>query len=316
MQIHITRACDQSCFGCTQGSNLGGKPVMMSVEQFERACQSLEGYFGVVGVFGGNPAMHPDFDEICEVMRSYFPFEQRGLWCNNPRGKGKKMRDTFNPAASNLNVHLSQPAFDEFKRDWPESMPFGLERDSRHSPPYVAMLDVLPDEAARLELIGKCDINRYWSAMIAAIPGKGLRGFFCELAGAQAILHANDPQWPDTGVPVDPDKDDPQWWQLPMASFGEQVKWNCHRCGVPLKRYGHLAVEDNKEEVGAEEDSEVVTTEIFQRCERDHDNGHPRNETSKVLVIVEQQVRARVGLADIISPVVCHQSNRVKTLWN
>lgn len=249
IQIHVTRACDLACCGCTQGSNLGGKPAMISVEEFEAACKSLKGYWGVVGMFGGNPAVHPKFEELCDIFASYIPRDQRGLWCNNPRGKGKKMRDTFNPAASNLNVHLSQAAFDEFKQDWPESMPFGLERDSRHSPPYVAMLDVIPDEAERLRLIGNCDINRYWSAMIAAIPGKGLRGFFCELAGAQAILHANDAQWPDTGIPVDPDKDDPQWWQLPMTSFAEQVKFNCHRCGVPLKRYGHLAVEDNKEEV-------------------------------------------------------------------
>ena len=33
LQIWVTRACDKACFGCTQGSNLGGKPGMITVEQ-------------------------------------------------------------------------------------------------------------------------------------------------------------------------------------------------------------------------------------------------------------------------------------------
>src|SRR4051812_19150625 len=93
-QIMITRACDLSCHSCTQGSNLAGRPAMMTVEQFEQACISLEGYFGVIGVFGGNPALHPDFDKICEVMRARVPFEQRGLWCNRLMGKGAHARIT------------------------------------------------------------------------------------------------------------------------------------------------------------------------------------------------------------------------------
>lgn len=273
VQIHVTRACDQSCFGCTQGSNLGGKPVVMMPHEFELACQSLEGYWGVVGVFGGNPAMHPYFPELCEILARYFPKEQRGLWCNNPRGHGTLMRKIFNPAVSNLNVHCSAEAFEEFKLDWPESRPFGLT-DSRHSPPFVAMLDVEPDEGKRWELISGCDINRLWSAMICYVPNRGLRAYFCELAGAQAMLHANDPAWPDTGL--DPTKDievipsieerskhyaktgelEPptryvKWWQLPMNAFKDQVAFHCHRCGIPLRRYGQKAIGGEYEEVSA-----------------------------------------------------------------
>ena len=50
LQVWVTRACDKSCFGCTQGSNLAGKPGMITVEQFEEALISLEGYFGIVGM--------------------------------------------------------------------------------------------------------------------------------------------------------------------------------------------------------------------------------------------------------------------------
>ena len=121
LQIHITRACDLACHGCTQGSNLGGKPVMMSVEEFEVACSSLKGYFGVTGLFGGNPNFHPKFPEMCAILRRHFPQEQCGLWSNNLNGHGAICRTTFNPAHSNLNVHLSKAAHAEIVRDWPEA---------------------------------------------------------------------------------------------------------------------------------------------------------------------------------------------------
>lgn len=246
VQIHVTRACDQACFGCTQGSNLGGKPVMMKPDEFEQCVLSLKGYFGVYGVFGGNPTVSPHFETFCEILRKHVPQEQCGLWCNHPRGKGRHMRKTFNPDVSNLNVHLSQEAYDEFYRDWPECRHVlkGLDTDSRHSPPFVAMKDVGVPEERRWELIAGCDINQLWSAMVCKVEGKGLRAFFCELAGAQAMLHAHDPAWPDLGLPVEPG-----WWKKPMADFADQVRHYCHRCGVPLRRFGQLAVGGEYEEV-------------------------------------------------------------------
>lgn len=259
IQIHVTRACDLACYGCTQGSNLGGKPVIMTPKQFEIACQSLKGYWGVVGMFGGNPALHPQFEELCEILNDYFPQEQCGIWCNHPRGNGKKMRMVFNPGYSNLNVHLSQEAYDEFKRDWPECHPVGLYDDSLHSPPFVALQDVIKDEAERWKMISDCDINKYWSAMVCAIPNRGVRAYFCELAGAQAILHANDPTWPDTGLDIETQffkiktagggEKRCEWWELPMSSFTEQVRQHCHRCGIPLRRMGQPSQTGEQEEV-------------------------------------------------------------------
>lgn len=246
IQVHVTRACDKACFGCTQGSNLGGKPVMISVEDFEKAIVSLKGYWGVVGLFGGNPPMHPHFDKLCEVLAKHVPFEQRGLWSNNLLGKGAIARKTFNPEVSNLNVHLDQNAYDEFWRDWPEARKVvkGHDTDSRHSPPFVAMKDVGIPEEERWKLIGNCDINQNWSAMVCYVPHRGLRAFFCEIAGGMAMLHADDPDWPDTGIEATPG-----WWQKPMQDFAQQVRHDCHLCGVPLRRFGQLAVNGEYEEV-------------------------------------------------------------------
>ena len=186
LQIHITRACDLSCTGCTQGSNLQGKPVLMTTAQFEESCLSLmqgkEPYWGVVGVFGGNPTVHPDFVQICRILQKLVPFEQRGLWSNNLRGYGKLCREIFNPEYSNLNVHTDRAAMEEMRRDWPECHPKGLH-DSRHSPPWVALKDLedMTDEE-RWDLIGRCDINQLWSAMVwslGAMASSEIAGRLC-----------------------------------------------------------------------------------------------------------------------------------------
>lgn len=247
IQIWITRACDKACFGCTQGSNLAGSPGFMTPEQFKIAVDSLKDYYGVVGVFGGNPAISKHFEAICEEFRaSAIPFERRGLWCNHPLGKGRIMRETFNPQVSNLNVHQDQVAFDEFKRDWPESTPFGLHGDSRHSPVHGSMIDLGVPEAERWERISRCDINQRWSAMIGVFRGE-LRGWFCEVAGAQAMLRQGDPEYPTTGMLVAETYDTVAyhgpgaWWKRPMAEFAPQVRQHCHNCLVPMKGYGELA---------------------------------------------------------------------------
>ncbi len=253
----------------------------MTPGQFEQALQSLEGYFGTIGVFGGNPAVHPQFEGLCELLMKYFPKEKCGLWCNNPLTpqKARAMRAAFNPAVSNLNVHLSEDAYRMFKAHWPESMPFGLTQESRHSPCYVAMKDVLHtecpdcgghgswlekpdnpecplckgtglvyDESKAWELISSCDINQHWSAGIGVFRGQ-LRAWFCEIAMAQSILHQDESDYPDTGLsPLIryslggfDTGDELAWWELKMPAFAEQVRKHCHDCGVPLRGYGQLS---------------------------------------------------------------------------
>lgn len=258
LQIFITRACDKACFGCTQGSNLAGKPVMMTPDQFSQALDSLKGYFGVYGMFGGNPAISPYFKEICEILKQKVPFEQRGLWCNNPisEANAKLMRETFNPHVSNLNVHLDKQAYELFYDHWPEcrnelkgvdptwNLP-GLRAsqigDSRHDGWWKSMIDLGIPEEERWELISRCDVNQRWSAMIGVFRGE-LRGWVCEIMGAQSMLNQHKPDYPDTGLKVEAD-----WWKKPMESFKDQVKFHCHNCSMPMRNKGELAIGGQKE---------------------------------------------------------------------
>lgn len=248
IQIALTRGCDLACSNCTQGSNLKGKVTFMSPELFEQAVMSLRGFHGITGVFGGNPALHPQFETICNILAKHIPWEQRGLWCNNPMTleKAQIMSRTFNHSVSNLNVHLDQDAYDLFKAGWPQCGPVGLHQDSRHSPCYVALRDLkefqvpcpncdgpwekystggqnnicrkcngkgyIYDEQQGYELISKCPINQHWSASIGVFRGE-LRAWFCEIAMAQSILHQDDLSYPDTGIHIWPDRVRPldQW---------------------------------------------------------------------------------------------------------
>lgn len=256
IQIWVTRACDKACFGCTQNSQLRGYTPAITVEQFEQAVLSLKDYFGVVGVFGGNPALHPQFPELCRILDKHIPWERRGLWCNRLFGHGKIVRQTFNPRVSNINVHLDKEAADEFRRDWPEVYINGEHTDSRHSPPYVAMQDVVPDEFDRWDLITNCDINRTWSAMIGVFREE-LRAWFCEIAGAQSIIHQNNLSYPDTGLPLWIDNQ--PWWQMPEHWFAEQVRKHCHECGVPLRGFGELSQTGETERVSKTHQTDFVT---------------------------------------------------------
>lgn len=237
IQIHITRACDLSCVSCTQGSNLAGKPTMITLENFEKACLSLRGYDGVIGIFGGNPTLHPKFEEISRILAEIIPFEQRGLWSNNLNGYGKLCREIYNPNYSNLNVHGFKDKWDEIERDWPEKKGILGQQDSRHSPPFVAMKDLDLSLEEQERLIEDCDINKYWSAMVCQFRGE-LRAFFCELAGAQSMLHENEPDYPDTGLQVYPDV---AWWKFPIHQFQNQIEKHCFECGIPLRGKGDLS---------------------------------------------------------------------------
>lgn len=282
IQILVTSNCNLSCYNCTQASNLRRPVSAMPPEIFEQAVKSLQGYWGVYGLFGGNPTVSKYFKEYCEILRKLVPYNQRGIWCNDPLTleNAQEMRRTFDPSISNLNCHLDQKAHDLFKAGWPESNVVGLTTDSRHSPPWVAIKDVMNSEEAR-ELIASCDVNWRWSASLGMFRGQ-LRAWFCEIAMAQSILHQYDTKWiddalhpdhpeaepeytyPDTGVRINADGSCQYdengetvhsripWWQLGMSTFKNQVRKHCFSCGVPLRGYGELAqAEDGTEQVSA-----------------------------------------------------------------
>jgi len=69
-----------------------------------------------------------------------------------------------------------------------------------------------------------------------------------------------------------------------MEAFAKQVRHNCHRCGVPLRRYGQLAVGGEYEEVSA------VHADIY----RSKILGRPVNLVEQLVELDEQSKVDRV----------------------
>jgi hypothetical protein len=232
IQVIVTNKCDLlRCSNCTQQLTHQKEHFSMTVDNFRAAVKSLSGYPGVVGVFGGNPTMHPDFPALCQIMREEIPNKsQRGLWSNNLNNHGEASRETF--GYFNLNVHTNAKHADEMKRDVPNAKVWGVDRQSWHSPSLVAIKDVIKDEAEMWDKISKCDVNLKWSGAITQRYGK-LRGYFCEIAAAFDNMYDED-----NGVPIEPG-----WWKSDISAFEHQVKRWCVNCGIPLKMKGHLDLE-------------------------------------------------------------------------
>ena len=74
IQIDVTNACVHRCSNCTRFCGHHNKTFFMDFETFKNAVDSLEGYKGCVGMIGGEPTLHPDFERFAEYLKSSFSF--------------------------------------------------------------------------------------------------------------------------------------------------------------------------------------------------------------------------------------------------
>ena len=212
-QIEITNACHLACSNCTRLVGHIKKPFMMTFDCFKNAIDSMKGYPKMTGIMGGEPLLHPLFEEFCDYAASVIPREQLGLWSSFPEGKEHHrgiICKTFG------NVFLN-----DHSRD-----------DIYHAPILVGAEEVIKDEQEMLLVVDHCWLQNAWSS---SINPKG--AFFCEVAASMAMLfdEPDDQAWPV----------EPRWWMRIPAQYREQMdKW-CRRCGVALS----IGRRGSKEEV-------------------------------------------------------------------
>jgi len=215
VQIEITNACVRSCSNCTRFCGHHESPYFMETDYFKAAVDSMKGYPKMVGIMGGEPLLHPEFEVLCEYMRSKFPKEQLGLWTAFPVGY-EHYREAICETFGNifLNDHSRGDIF--------------------HHPLLVASEEILTLEHERYYMYDRCWVQNSWSA---AINPNG--AFFCEVAAAWSILLREST---DAGWPLEPD----WWWRIP-AHFASQIARYCGRCGgaMPLQRRSSIEVVDD-----------------------------------------------------------------------
>jgi hypothetical protein len=274
IQVVVTRSCDLfNCSNCTQLLPFRKDPGRMTLACAEEALQSLEGWPGIIAIFGGNPCTHPQFEELCDLWEEYVPINQRGLWTNNLMGKGKRASETFIDGVSrfNFNVHTNGRAAEEMRRFFPKTKVHGEHKQSVHGALLGRYSDYGVNEADWIAARENCDINQKWSAGIYAreevcqrcggrgeifldgtyqtvgkcpvcLGGKMSKGpqrpyvYFCEVAGAiDGVTGENN------GLLAAKD-----WWKRPIADFNGQVKNCCDKsCVVPLKYTGSIDLQFN-----------------------------------------------------------------------
>lgn len=170
----------------------------------------------VIGMIGGEPLLHPEFDKLVEIMIGLIPkSSQRGLWTSLDWRRTKHaeiIRKAFKFV--NINYH---------------------DHKCVHSPVLVSISDVLPFKYQRDALIDNCWLQRLWSG---SVTPKGY--FFCEVAGALDMVF-NGPG----GLPVESG-----CWNRPLADFQSQIDQWCHRCGIAMNLEGRLD-SDNLDDVSS-----------------------------------------------------------------
>ena len=212
VQIEVTNACTNRCANCTRMMGHHRRNYFMDIETVEKAIDSLDGFKGGIGIMGGEPTLHPEFKEICELLQKKVPLHKCGLWTSGYKWDEYKnlIKDTFK-----LGV---------FYNDHSDST-------QKHQPVLVGIDEVIDDKELMWNLIKKCWIQEQWSS---SINTKG--AFFCEVAAALDIVFEGP-----GGYPIEKN-----WWNKTPEEFQDQVRRYCVRCGgaLPLERPSNQEAND------------------------------------------------------------------------
>jgi len=212
IQIEVTNACVFECPNCTRFVGHHKKPYFMDIKTIEKAIDSLEGFKGGIGIMGGEPLLHPEFEEICKLLLKRVPPEKRFLWTSGYNWKKYRriIRKTFQE-----NVYYNPH----------ETL---LQH---HQPILIAIKDVIDDRNFMDGLISKCWIQERWSP---SINPKG--GFFCEVAAAMDLLFDGP-----GGYPLEKG-----WYNKTPEEFRDQIERYCYNCGAALP-YPSVSIKEGKD---------------------------------------------------------------------
>lgn len=213
IQIEVTSFCKLNCANCTRfAQHYGGKRKhwFMDFDTFKRAVDSLVGFKAAqgIGMMGGEPVFHPEFEKFARYMAEQLGPENCGLWTCFPQFSKEKMLEL----GSVVGDCFGTVFLNDHSRD-----------DIIHCPFLVGIEEVVKDEEDMWYLVDHCWAQRSWSASI-----NPLGAFFCEIAASMAALF-DDPEcaWPAQRG----------WWKKTPLDYGDQIRKWCPKCGgaVPLQ---------------------------------------------------------------------------------
>ena len=205
IQIEITNACPLNCANCTRFCGHVEKPFFMELDQFKTAVDSMAGFPHMTGVMGGEPLLHPRFEEMCNYLHSKIPPRQTGLWSCLPPGK-EHYREVICETFGNIFINDH------------------TRNDIYHHPFLVSAEEIQGlDKWVKWTMIDQCYFQHAWSASINPHGA-----FFCEIAASLSMLLNMDEAWPV----------EPGWWTKSPKDYTAQMEKYCLLCGgaMPLQK--------------------------------------------------------------------------------
>jgi hypothetical protein len=244
------------CSNCTRLLGHERKRYFMTPDQFE-VCAEVAKDFPyksephrthprkVIGIFGGEPLLHPNFPEFVDILCSKIPDPcHRGLWTSLdwPTYKNPKWGAAAPHVMRLLNVksgaHSREEHPDTGFCNWNMHEPETL---IEHQPLLVSISDVIADESQRWRLINACWVQQEWSAAYALNHKGEARFYFCEVASSfDRILGLDIGIAVEQGVwRLDLDfEEDAGGLLRPVGKFAQQITAACQRCGASLPMKG------------------------------------------------------------------------------
>lgn len=239
IQIDITNACTKTCSNCTRFCGHHSKPFFMEYQYFKSAVDSLNTFPGVVGMIGGEPTLHPEFEKMAQYLAAS-RLEMPEALCRKPIfDMGKEMHRELLQGGRKCCGLWSTIGKLYYKYFEVISDTFAYQILNDHSNPckhqslLMSWKDFGLSEEEWIEKRDNCWIQNSWSATITP---KG--AFFCEVAGALDMLFDGPGGW---------DINDHNWWKKTPDQFGSQLTW-CDICGAALNSPSRIS-SDGRDDV-------------------------------------------------------------------
>ena len=239
--IDVTNACNERCSNCTRFCGNHKKNFFMNMDTFKRAVDSMQGFEGLVALIGGEPTLHPKFEEFALYLQQVYgknpkadrlAYPQKDFikellheeFDNHVLHEYEDGHKTFERTGPGIYSNMS-PTYRKYQELCADTFHVQFLNDhinpSYHQPGLVSRKDLGISDEEWIPMRDACWLQNAWSATITP---KG--AFFCEVAAALDMLFDGPGGWPI----------EPGWWKREPKDFGDQLQW-CELCGFALSTF-------------------------------------------------------------------------------